>query len=256
MTKRICYVLLCFNLLFIATGCNKESKNELASFHEYSDFDILKEIINNLKKHDYYIESSGVTKAKLGLIGYTQNTSTSLYYQNNEFYNIINSTSSLVSHYHRLYVCGNQVKYMDSDKSKLGLIEASIDEYLLEYGKVPSHETIFNYVITSDTITSSSRNFQNNSYQITFNLDPVKGAQDTTKQMKVFGNLVMEPKFKSIALTIYFDEHFNLLQYKSIEDYVIVKKIITDTQMECHQELTSVVYLTNYNKPKLTDFFS
>lgn len=256
MVRRYCELLLCICFLLVFVGCTKNENEESIFLNEYSDIDILEKIVKKLEMHNYYIASTGVTKAKLGLISYTQNTDTAIYYQNNEFYNIVNSTSTLVSHQHRLYVKDNLVKYMDSDKKSLGLIETNVNEYLLEYGKIPTHDSIFNYVITSDTIMSCNRNFTNNSYQITYNLDPVKAVVNITKQMKVFGGLLSEPEFKSVSLTISFDEEFNLLQYSSIEDYVIMKKVITDTKMDCHQELNSVVYLENYNKPSLTDFFS
>lgn len=259
MIKKFSIFILLFSVA-LCTSCTKENteneKDNQNILEEYSDIDILNFILDNLKtKNDYYILTTGKTSSKLGIISYNQNTETSIYFQNNEFYNIINSTSSLVSHHHKLYLNGDLVKYVDSDKTSFGVIETTKNDYINEYGKVPSLEFLFNYVINSDTILNSTKDTSADGYLITYYLDPVTSVVMMTKQMKIFGGLVEDPKFTKVSLTIYFDQDFNILKYHSNETYTIVKKIINNQTMECHQELSSVIYYKDYKKPELINFF-
>lgn len=258
MIKKFSIFILLFSIV-LCTSCTKENdekKDNQNILEDYTDIDIINFILDNLKaKNDYYILTTGKTSSKLGIITYNQNTETSIYFQNNEFFNIINSTSSLVSHHHKLYLNGDLVKYVDSDKTSFGVIETTKNDYINEYGKVPSLELLFNYVINSDTILYSKKDSSDEGYLITYYLDPVSSVVNMTKQMMIFGGLVEQPKFKNVTLTIYFDQDFNILKYHSNETYTIVKKIITNQTMECHQELSSNIYYKDYKKPELINFF-
>ncbi len=253
------FIILLINCFFLCS-CKKDddvsNKKENDELNCYSDLEILDLIFCKIRSFDnYYVLTTGKTKASLGLINYTQDTITSTYYQNNSFYSIIDSESLLVSHHHKLYLSNDIIKYTDSDKETEGVINKSLNEYLDEYGKVPSHDLFFNYIINEDAIINSNRSKEDNLYILDLELDSIKAVKKITKQMKVFGKLEDEPSFTSVKLSIYFDEEFNVVKFFNYEDYKIIKKIVSYTSMNCHQELESIVYTKNYNKINYDEFF-
>lgn len=223
-------------------------------FDGVSDVEILEQSIKNLEKEEnYFIEATGKTKAK-AFITYTQNTKTLLYYMNGKFYNKIDSTSALVDHHHELLCQEDIIKYYDSSQKEV--LTKTIAEYRSEFGKVPNKRDIFNYRMETDAIISSSRNFQNDKYEITYNIDPEKIGDDLKIQMKAFGDLNENPIFNAITLIIEVDEEGKLLKFKNIEKYSIVKNVLgKPVTMPCTQELESIVYYNNYQTPTKGEYF-
>lgn len=255
--------ILITNLLMLVSCTKKEDETkdpdelpiENHVLDKYTDYEIIsKAMQKNYERDNYLITTEGVTDAKFGFISYTQKTTTSLYFMQDKFYNDISSTSSIVNHYHRLMLTPNDVKYYDSDNDKI--TTTSLDEYKSIYGKVPSHATFFNYNIDESVVISSKRNFTNKKFEITYNLEPEKAMGDMTKQMMMFGGLAEEPKFKSITLIICIDEDLNILSFKNVEVYTIVKDIpvVGSSKLNCVQTLNSKVYYTDYSEPNLSEF--
>lgn len=261
---RIAFLSILISNLVMLVSCTKKDNeikdpNELpienSILDKYSDYEIIsKAMQKNYERDNHLITTEGVTDAKFGFISYTQKTTTSLYFMQDKFYNDISSTSSIVNHYHRLILTSNDVKYYDSDNDNI--TTTTLDEYKNIYGKVPSHTTFFNYNIDESTIISSKRNFTNKRFEITYNLEPEKAMGDIAKQMMMFGGLSEEPKFKSITLTIRVDEDLNILSFKNVEVYTIVKDIpvVGTSKLNCVQTLNSKVYYNDYSEPDLNEF--
>ena len=235
-------------------GNKNQGDDVKKNFDGVSDVEILEQSIKNLEKEEnYFIKATGKTKAK-ALITYTQSTKTLLYYMNGKFYNKIDSTSALVDHHHELLCQENIIKYYDSSQKEV--LTKTIAEYKSEFGKVPNKTDIFNYRMETDAIISSSRNFQNDKYEITYNIDSEKIGDGLKIQMKAFGDLNENPIFNAITLIIEVDEEGKLLKFKNIEKYSIVKNVLgKPVTMPCTQELEAIVYYNNYQTPTKGEYF-
>jgi len=251
----IVFLILCFVLF----SCQKEfssliavpkQENEL-SLESYSDEQIYLKIVEQLAKSKcYFVEMNGTTTAKKGIITYKQLTNTKLYANDTIFFNEVVSNSSLVNHKHQVYVNHDNVSYFDSSND--GIIKTTKRRYIDKYGKVPSHQQVLNYVVNQNTIVKLYREYLENGYALTFQLDPSLSTIDLKKQMIEFGGLNKEPVFEEVYLIVNIDKHFELLSFSCKEKYQISKSLIGT--MNCVQELHSTVYYDGYSEPNLNDF--
>ncbi|MCM1260003.1 MAG: hypothetical protein NC182_03600 [Prevotella sp.] len=251
--------LICMNMaLVLITGCKTEigldhpqvlppvmiNKN---IFSDYTNEALLKHIIQSLtEKGNYYIETSGETIARKGLISYKQATATQLYAMPEGFYSTMVTDSLFVKHEHRLYYDNQLVQYYDSDEKKV--ITTSAKDYLDEYGKLPSHDTLFTYLIQDNTILNATRVIEGDICSITYQLDPVLSTIHLAKQMRRFGKLSQDPIFQSVTLTIQIDKQLRLKCFDSVEEYQIEKDLLG--KMMCTQHLSSQIYYDGYEIPR------
>lgn len=253
------FTFICMNVaLVLMTSCKAEIKLDHPQvlppvmtktvFSDYTNEALLNSIIQDLtEKGNYYIETSGETIARRGLISYKQATTTKLYAMSDGFYSTMVTDSLFVKHEHRLRLENERVQYYDSDEKKV--ITKSITDYLDEYGKLPSHDTLFTYVVQDNTILSSARVVEGNICTITYQLDPVLSTIHLAKQMRRFGKLSQEPVFESVTLTIQIDSQLRLKCFDSIEKYQIEKDMLG--KMMCTQHLSSKIYYEGYETPKI-----
>ena len=254
------FTLICMNVaLVLITSCKTEigldhpqvlppvmmNKN---IFSDYTNEALLEHIIQSLtEKGNYYIETSGETIARKGLISYKQATTTRLYATPEGFYSTMVTDSLFVKHEHRLQFDNQQVQYYDSDEKKV--ITKSAKDYLDEYGKLPSHDTLFTYLVQANTILSATRVVEENMCIITYQLDPVLSTVHLVKQMRRFGKLSQDPVFESVTLTIQIDSQLHLKCFDSIEQYQIEKDMLG--KMTCTQHLSSQIYDDGYEIPNI-----
>lgn len=253
------FTLICMNVALVwITGCKTEIGLDHPQvlppvlnqtiFSNYTDEAILKYIIQSLtEKGNYYIETSGETIARKGLISYKQTTTTKLYAMPEGFYSTMITDSLFVKHEHRLYLHHQQVQYYDSDEKEV--ITTSAPSYVEEYGKLPSHETLFTYWMAEETIVSSTRVVEGKRCTITYELDPILSTSHLAKQMRRFGKLSQDPVFQSVTLTIQIDSQLRLQSFDSIEQYQIEKDRLG--KMTCTQHLSSNVYYDGYENPTI-----
>jgi len=259
--KQLLKLSLFLNFILSFTSCKK---NEIPAepisnikLDELSDFDIYSKILSKISENEsYYIETEGITNANFGLISYKQETKTTVYNNNQYTYNFIKSSSTLINHEHRLLLKDKNVCFYDSQNKFYENL--SVNEYLKIYGKIPTNENFYNYPINEELIISSSRSFTNLNYKIILNINPIVVSDGLAKQMQKFGDLAEEPVFKSITLTIVFDEDFNVSSFTNYEEYEIVKNIpvFGKAKMKCVQELNSIVKFNHAFDENLLSEFS
>lgn len=255
--KRFTFICMNVALVFI-TSCTVEKGLDhdgifpptvtKTVFSDYTDEALLHFVIQSTKEMGtYYVETSGETTAHKGFISYKQTTSTKLYAIEKGFYSTMVTDSLFVKHEHRLLVENHQVSYYDSDEKKV--ITKSAADYIDEYGKLPSHDTLFTYVIQENTILGSTRVIERNICTITYQLDPAFSTAHLIKQMVRFGKLSKEPVFQSVTLTIQIDSQLRLKRFDSIDQYQIEKDVLG--KLTCTQHLSSVIYYEGYDMPKI-----
>lgn len=255
--KRFTFICMNVALVFI-TSCKTETgldhPNVLPPvvtktiFSEYTDEALLNLVIQNTKEiGTYYIETTGETIAHKGFISYKQTTSTKLYAMQDCFYSTMVTDSLFVKHKHKLLYENNQVQYYDSDEK--GVMTKSVVDYIDEYGKLPSHDTLFTYMIQENIILNTTRIVEENTCTITYQLDPILSTAHLVKQMSRFGKLNKDPIFQSVTLTIQIDSQLRLKCFDSIEEYQIEKDMLG--KMTCRQHLSSIIYYEGYDTPKI-----
>lgn len=187
---------------------NKEEETKIVSdFND--DYDIVVYYINYLKTiYSYEIEETGATVASSGSFSYTQNITSSVI-KNNEEYTFINDTSSLfVNNKHEAHFKGDNVSYKNSSDDDF--IDTTFAEYKNKYGATPKDISLFGAIITKEAVKSINKTYDEETkrYSVEVNLDGNIAGTNMKIQAKEFGSLSEYPTYNSLVMTFVIDESF------------------------------------------------
>ena len=146
----------------------------------------------------------------------------------NEFYTESLSYSSLVKCGVRFYQHADVIdEYKASKVEKDGKSNfptsskktVTFEDHETNWGKTLERPVIF--IISSKTVLENELKNTNDGYEITMSLDPTLSVLRYVRQMKSISDLKRYPEFNSVKVTFTLDKDLNLVQMKSVEDYVV-----------------------------------
>ena len=146
----------------------------------------------------------------------------------NEYYTESLSYSSIVKCGVRFYQHEDSIDEYTATKvekdgsatfSERNKATVSYQEHEDNWGKTLNRPVIF--IISSKTVLDCATFKTDTGYDITLSLDPTLSVLRYVKQMKSISDLKRYPEFNSVNVTFSLDKDLNLVQMKTVEDYVV-----------------------------------
>lgn len=211
---------------------NKEEKKEEQVIKKVADYTNYVECINEFiarfaKIEKYEKISKGKTETWVN-----QDIDCSVSRDGNK-YRIYNTAKSAFKDTYHEAIFEDKVKYKNKANDEFS--ETTLAEYKKEYGVTPYDNTLFDYVITNDTVSKIERKEENGKYTFTIDLNVNSDATKYIKvQMQKLPELSEYPKFKSIKLTLVIDDDFKPYTGKIESEYDVKYLFLTPS---CKQNL-------------------
>lgn len=241
--KRIALILILLSITFI-TACDgdfnytprplppREEENNSGEVKP-EEVDLKAFVLEFVKEYQsfntFVSKSKGATTAKKGIINYNQIIDGAFYKNNDESYEISNSSSTFVTVNHYSYETKDQVAFKTKKDGEVEVL--SLQDYLKVYG-IRSNSTDLNgYIVNDETILDILK--EENNYYIF--LDPTLSTKKVGIQMQEFGGLKSLPLFEELVITLIFDE--NKLFTKMVIDATYNINVAVLGQMLCNMHL-------------------
>ncbi len=240
---------------------------ELMEPTNYSVVEVMDILNEELANKQYYIkESSGVSIAKtssiFGTTTYEQDVTNNIYkYENDSL--LMATTSGDFNMAHHAYICNDQISYRHLEELFSSSVLTNIynespttissEEYASKFGILPNEYYFTGYIITEDTVLSSSYNVEGDNIIYSLTLDNNKSSTLMKYQMKELGGLSALPVFTSIKLTVTIDKNWNIIEVKSNESYNAEKKVLVTIKPTCTQEIVTTFRNMDLNDETLPD---
>lgn len=173
---------------------------------------------------------TGSTKAKKGIISYTQNISAETYRSGEEYYNTSLSDSLIVHSSHRAYFKGDKVICGDEKE------EMSLAEYKETYGVSPLDVALCGYILNDKTLEKAEKIGEEEgilSYR--FTLSGNAGAEYVRRQMQAMGDLDGLPEMMNVTLVLKINDDWTPAFAEVYAEYNISIPVLG--KLSCTQEL-------------------